>query len=174
MSSILPEFSRVVSTARLSARPSVHRITANEGERAGLAQRFGLLSLGRLDAEIRLARIPGGDVRLDGTLEAELVQPCVVTLEPVPAKLADGFTLIYRPGLDEEEADRLALDDPDDDLVEPLIGDAIDIGETVAQQLAVVMDPYPRASGAEAAVTESDADVPAATALASLAALKKQ
>jgi uncharacterized metal-binding protein YceD (DUF177 family) len=132
------------------------------------------LSLDRLEAEIRLERIPGGEVRFDGTLEAELVQPCVVTLEPVPARLADSFTLTYRPGLDEEEADRLALDEPGDDLVEPLIGDAIDIGEAVAQQLAVVMDPYPRASGAEAAVTGSNADQTAGTALASLAALKKQ
>jgi hypothetical protein len=171
---IPPEFSRILSTTRLSSRVSVHRIAANDEERASLALRFGLLSLDRLDAEIRLVRIAGGEVRLDGTLEADLVQPCVVTLEPVAARLSDVFSLIYRPGLDEEAADRLALEDPGDALIEPLIGDVIDIGEAVAQQLAVVMDPYPRASGADATGVGPGVETAAEIPLAELSALKRQ
>ena len=73
----------------------------------------------------------------------------------------------------------MALEDPFDDLIEPLEGDAIDIGEAVAQQLAVAMEPYPRAPGVEAPAILSDdeqpgADEPVGTALASLAALKQR
>jgi hypothetical protein len=34
------------------------------------------------------------------------------------------------------------------EVAEPFEGDAIDIGEAVAQQLALALDPYPRAPGA--------------------------
>jgi uncharacterized metal-binding protein YceD (DUF177 family) len=167
-----PEFSRIVSTHRLHAQPATYKIAAKEEERAALARRFGLISLDRLEAEITLERT-GGEVRLDGAFEADLVQSCIVTLDPVPAKVGERFTILYRPDIDEDEADRLALDEPDEPLVEPLVGDAIDIGETVAQQLAVAMDPYPRAAGVEAVEIEFAGD-PADSPFGKLAAFKKQ
>ena len=143
-----PEFSRPVSVAKLGSRLASYTIEANEAERAALAERFELVSLGRLVAEVALHR-DRGDIRVEGKLEASLVQSCVVTLEPVPEEIDESFVVLYRPGLDEDEADRLALEDPDGDLVEPLAGDAIDIGEAVAQSLSVAMEPYPRAPGVE-------------------------
>jgi hypothetical protein len=115
----------------------VHRIEATPGERAALARRFGLRSLDRLAAEVRLAPF-GRGVRLEAALEADVVQDCVVSLQPVPGKVADRFTLVYgeAPAGDEET------------VVEPLEGDTIDIGEAVAQQLSLALDPYPRAPGA--------------------------
>ncbi len=150
-----PEFSRIVPVGRLTARPTLHRIEADEPERRALALRFGLRSLDRLRAEIRLSRAAGG-VRLDGVLEAAVVQSCVVTLDPVPSAPADAFTLIYRRGIESAEADRLTLETDEPVVFEPLDGDAIDIGEVVAQQLSLVMDPYPRAAGA---ALESEPDI---------------
>jgi uncharacterized metal-binding protein YceD (DUF177 family) len=178
-SDISPEFVRVVSTARLAGKPSFHRITANAEERAALAKRFELLSLDKLQAVVSLAREAGDGVRLEAELEAELVQACIVTLEPVPATLHERFTLIYRPDIDDETADRLALENPEGEIIEPLIGEAIDIGETVAQQLAVVIDPYPRAVGEQSVTVEvdigEDPEVPIARSnpFAALATLKK-
>ena len=145
-----PEFSRPVSTAKLSKTQATYQIAATEAERAALVQRFGLVSLDRLEAEVRLRRV-GGDVRLEADLSADLAQGCIVTLEPVPVQLAESFALIFRPGIDEDEADRLALESPEDEIIEPLMAESIDIGEAVAQQLSVAMDPYPRASGAQSA-----------------------
>jgi uncharacterized metal-binding protein YceD (DUF177 family) len=145
-----PEFSRPVSTAKLSKTPATYQIAATEAERAALALRFGLVSLDRLVADVELRRV-GGDIRLEADLSADLVQACIVTLEPVPAQVAENFVLIYRPGIDEDEADRLALENPEDEIIEPLMAESIDIGEAVAQQLSVAMDPYPRASGAQSA-----------------------
>ncbi|HLY54289.1 MAG TPA: DUF177 domain-containing protein [Stellaceae bacterium] len=154
-----PEFSRLVSVHRLGAKTAHHKIAAEASEREALARRFGLLSLDRLEAEVALSRESGGGVRLDATLGAELVQACVMTLEPVPATLEDRFTIIYRPGIDEDEADRLTFETDEDIVVEPLPGDAIDIGEIVAQQLSLVMDPFPKLDGA-ALEAEPDAEPP--------------
>ena len=68
-------------------------------ERAALARRFGLLSLGRLVATLTWRRQAGDLVRLDGVLEASLAQPCVVTLDPVPAELTESFTLRFMRGV---------------------------------------------------------------------------
>jgi uncharacterized metal-binding protein YceD (DUF177 family) len=145
-----PEFSRPVSTAKLSKTPATYEIAATEAERAALAERFGLVSLDRLEAKVILRRA-GGDIRLEADLTADLVQSCIVTLEPMPAQIAEEFVLIFRPGIDEDEADRLALENPEDEIIEPLMAESIDIGEAVAQQLSVAMDPYPRVSGAQSA-----------------------
>jgi len=179
-----PEFSHPVSTARLGAKPAIYRLVANEAERAALAMRFDLLSLDRFEATVTLKREPGDAIRLDGEIAADLVQACVVTTEPVPAQVTDRFTLIYRPDIDEETADQMALDNPEDEIIEPLIGDSIDIGEAVAQQLSVAMDPYPRSVGAQSSAAvikaaggeEDEADAPMArrNPFDALAALKKQ
>jgi uncharacterized metal-binding protein YceD (DUF177 family) len=145
-----PEFSRPIFVAKLPGAGASYKIAATEAERAALARRFGLVSLDRLEADVRLHRA-AGDICLAAELSAELVQSCVATLEPVPSTVTQRFTLRYRPGLDEDEADLLALEDPEEEIVEPLMGEAIDIGEAVAQELSVVMDPYPRAPGAPTA-----------------------
>jgi len=160
---LIPEFSRPVNVGKLGGKMPNYRIEATDAERAALARRFNLVSLDRLVAEITLRREPKGAVRLDGRLEADLVQHCVATLEPVPEHVEDEFVLIYRPDLDEAEADRLALENPEDEIVEPLIGESIDIGEAVAQELAVAMDPFPRAADAVALLPEAEDsdDIPA-------------
>ena len=174
-----PEFSRPVSASKVSATLATYRIQANEAERAALARRFGLVSLDRLEAEVQLRRV-GGDFHFAAALSAALVQSCIVTLDPMPVTLQESFTLCFRPGIDEDEADRLALENPEDEIVEPLMGDSIDIGEAVAQQLAVAMDPYPRAAAAQAAEVEFEFgetadEVPARRSpFDALAALKKQ
>ncbi len=117
-----PEFSRPISTVKLSKTPATYSIAATEAERAALALRFGLVSLDRLEAEVRLRRA-GGDIRLEAEFAADLVQACIVSLEPVPDQIAEDFVLIFRPGIDEDEADRLALENPEDEIIEPLMAD---------------------------------------------------
>jgi len=140
----LPEFSHRVELARLGVHEVVYPIAAKVEEREALARRFDLLSLDRLEAEIRLQRLAVGVVRLSGWLGADVVQACVVSLEPVASVLEQDFTVLYgstQPG-------KTVIVDLETDEVEPFDGDAIDIGEAVAQQLALALDPYPRAPGA--------------------------
>ncbi len=160
-----PEFSRLVDIERLADDPSVHEIAASPGECAALARRFGLQAVRRLGATVTLSRMSrgagarGAGIALSARLAAEVVQTCIVTLEPVEARVEDEFTLLYCPpeaAGREAEAVTITLDDA---LIEPLAGRHIDIGEAVAQQLGLALDPYPRSPGAQV-----DAPRPAALA----------
>lgn len=139
------EFPRPVSIVKLGVGGVHHHITPTEAERAALAKRFGFVSLDHLDARIHITR-SGPGVRVAGTIEARLCQPCVVSLLPVPETVSAAFASQFLPGIDEDEADRLALEEPSEEIIEPLMGDSIDIGELVAQELSVAVEPYPRAS----------------------------
>lgn len=137
-----PEFSRPIDVARLSAGEAVYDIEATEGERTALAARFGLVSLERLTAHVVLRRVGGGMVRLTASLSADPVQTDVVTLDPLPAHIEDDFALLFGDADDDD-----AALDPDAEPVEPLQNGRIDLGEAVAQQLSLALDPYPRAPG---------------------------
>jgi uncharacterized metal-binding protein YceD (DUF177 family) len=139
-----PEFARSVEPPQGVDRETVHVIAADEAERAALAVRFALLALDRLEAEIRLRRLAGGLVRLSATLTADVVQTCVVTLEPCPSRIDETFTLLYGPSGDARD---IVLDG-EAETVEPFTGGRIDIGEAVAQQLSLALDPFPRSAGA--------------------------
>ena len=105
------------------------------------------MALPALSAEVTLTATAAGRVRLDGTLRARVVQSCVVTLEPVAADLEESFTLYYAEA-PAPAARSVDLPIEDEDWPEPIVDGAIDVGEAVAQQLAVALDPYPRAPGA--------------------------
>lgn len=151
MSTVVPEFSRRVELARLGVHEGIYPISAKPEEREALARRFGLLSLDRLEAEIRLQRLAGGMVRVKGRLGGDVVQACVISLEPVASVLELDFTVLYG----QAETGKSVVVDLETDETEPFDGDAIDIGEAVAQQLALALDPYPRAPGATLASTSS-------------------
>jgi uncharacterized metal-binding protein YceD (DUF177 family) len=146
------EFTRPVDVGRLPSGEGVYDLEATSAERAALARRFDLLALDRLEAEVRLERLAGGLLRLSAALRADVVQACVVTLEPVHERIDEPFTLLYRAGAAAEET-AVVLSGASE-LVEPLPGDILDIGEAVAQQLSLALEPYPRAPGAVAAAPE--------------------
>jgi uncharacterized metal-binding protein YceD (DUF177 family) len=142
-----PEFSRPVECAALATGPVKERIEATEAERAALARRFGLVALPELQAEVTLTPAAAGQVRLDARLEARVVQACVVTLEPVEAEIDESFTVYYAESAP-QPAGTVDLPVDDESWPEPIVAGRIDIGEAVAQQLALSLDPYPRAPGA--------------------------
>ena len=120
----------------------------------GLATRFGVASLESLVARGTVAR--GTDhsrVHLHARLEAEVVQQCVVSLESVVQRIDVDFSREYGADISDEWASvdngdhEIFLNLDSDDLPEPIIGGNIDVGEAVAEQLALELDPFPRASG---------------------------
>jgi uncharacterized metal-binding protein YceD (DUF177 family) len=140
----LPEFSRRIDGLRLSPGGGQYEIAAKPEERAALAKRFELLGLDRFEAKVRLTPMAGGYYRLEAEFEAQLTQACAITAEPVPALVTESFTLTYGPT---EESSEIVLDGSAEP-VEPLDDGMIDIGEAVAQQLSLSLDPFPRAPGA--------------------------
>jgi uncharacterized metal-binding protein YceD (DUF177 family) len=164
------EFSRPLAAESVGAQPLRRRIEAGPAEREALAGRFGLVALDRLEATLELRRDKGDVIRLEGHFLADVVQSCVVTLAPVPAHLEADFTTSYSISAVTPAAED--LDPLGEDAPEPIPGGEIDLGEAVAQQLAVALDPYPRAPGASLALPSERemADNP----FAALAALRKK
>jgi uncharacterized metal-binding protein YceD (DUF177 family) len=148
-----PELSRPVRLDEPGALDRDYRIEATPDERAALARRFDLRALESLRARVRLEEAAEGGalVRLDAALEAAVVQTCVVTLEPVPAHITATFRRLYdpqgMPAAEPGEEEFLALDA--DEPPEPLAGGLLDLGEAVAEQLALELDPFPRAPGVD-------------------------
>lgn len=143
-----PEFSRPIRLDELSHDERHYEIEAGEAEREALARRFGLESVGRLKAAVGLrSETAGRRVRLTAHFEADVVQSCVVTLEPVPAQLAGDFEVLYDRGVSPTGRE-VVLEAGDVDVV-ALEGDTVDIGEAVAEELSLSLDPYPRAPGAQ-------------------------
>ncbi|HEV2550152.1 MAG TPA: DUF177 domain-containing protein [Stellaceae bacterium] len=140
------EFSRPIETSRLPEGGTDMAIAASPAECAALARRFSLLALDRLEAALHLEWVARRLLRLEATLSAEVVQECVVTLEPVRSQVEDRFVLLYGPA--SETSDVMLRED--EEVLEPIVDDQIDLGEAVAQQLSLAIDPFPRASGAAA------------------------
>ncbi|MGP1394381.1 MAG: YceD family protein [Inquilinaceae bacterium] len=139
----VPEFSRTLRTEEIGDRTIDLSLKAEPEERAALARRFELQAIDDLTAVVAVRREGGGVIAADGHLEAAVVQTCVVTLAPVPAKVSESFSVKFRPG--DRLADGTDVDiDVDAEDWEPITGSTIDIGEVVAQHLSLALDPYPR------------------------------
>lgn len=144
------EFSCPLAVDSLGAAAVVKQITANKAERAALGRRFGLLSLDHLSADLRVQRLPGTDViRVSGRFVAEATQACVVSLEPVSARLSGDFSQLYAPAPETPQPEEDIIDVEAEDPPEEIGADGLDLGEAVAQQFVLALDPYPRAPGAQ-------------------------
>lgn len=153
MSAPAPEFARLRRLDTLGTREESAHVEADAEERRRLAGRFGLLSLDRLEADYRLIR-EGDAVRATGRMMANVVQPCSVTGDPVPAVIDTDFAIRFTPEAEAAPDDEVELAEDDCDIVF-YEGGAIDLGEAAAQTLALALDPYPRSAGAAAALREA-------------------
>jgi uncharacterized metal-binding protein YceD (DUF177 family) len=145
-----PEFSRPIHVAELEARAVTLELEADSEERRALAGRLSLLALERLTATAELEPLgDGGRVRARVNFVADVVQSCVVTLDPVPAHIEESFGLVFAPEAEiPAERGEVELDLDGEEPPEPLHEGRFDLGEAVAEHLALALDPYPRKEGA--------------------------
>lgn len=170
-----PELSRRVAVRDIGDSDVCVDVVPSEDERRALAARFDLLALDRFAGRARLARTRARDgsgpaIRVDLDYEADVVQRCVVTLDPVPAHVAEtGAIVEYAEGR-VPEAEDLPVDGIDPP--EALEGEEIDVGELLAQHLGVALDVYPRSPGATLEFADTDRDT-VRHPFAALAALRR-
>jgi len=149
-----PEFSRIVRLDTVGEQPRAMAIAADPEERSAVAARFGLVALDRLEAKLTLSR-NGDEVKMHGTLQAEISQACVASGVPVPATVAVPFDILFRPepvpGEAEEEVE---LSESEMDVVFYDRAE-VDVGEAVAETLSLNLDPYPRSPEADAILREA-------------------
>ena len=139
-----------VELTSLSERGVEFTLLPDAAERARIAAWLDALEVPRLEGTIRLARIGDDDYYYDAEFTAEVVQACVVTLEPVHAVHTGTASRRYRvTARPSRRAARVAqVKDPvDDNDAELLTGSVLDIAAPVLEELSLMLDPYPRAPG---------------------------
>ncbi len=143
------EIERMVDLDKLGTNGTALEISTSEAERAALVKRFGFLGLPAFSARVTVDRRPGGRVVVEGRLKGQLVQACILSLEPVTQELDDAFRLVFAENVaeDRDPESGEALLNAQTDAPEPLEGNMLDVGEIVAEQLSLTADPYPRRPG---------------------------
>jgi len=163
------EFSRMIDLRAIG--PQAVTLEASAEEAIALARRFDLVAIRSLRAELSLA-VDGPVVEATGTLKGAIVQSCAVSGEDLPVRIDEKLAMRFVPeqAVDEEE---LELSEGELDEI-GYAGTSIDLGEAIAQSLALAIDPYATGPEAERARQKAGLSTPEASGpFAALAALKK-
>jgi len=139
-----PELHRPIAIDRVGPDGLDVTVEATSAECAALARRMGLPAVLDLTCSFHLKRDIGDTLLVHGHLLAHVVQTCVVSLEDFTATVEEQFAVRCVAAGDEG-------DDPDPETLDEIahVDGALDLGEAAAEQLALALDPYPRAPGAE-------------------------
>jgi len=131
-------------------------LSPTEGERESTAHWLGIESVKELKATIRLSRVGDDEYAYAANFAADVVQACVVTLEPVPSHLTGEFRRLFKlmPRLTGGHRRRgtalpaaLELSSLEDDEPELIEGTRIDLAAPLLEEVSLALDPYPRAPG---------------------------
>lgn len=119
-------------------------------ERIELARELDVPACESLSVTYEIRPLGAGRYAFSGTLDAEVTQACVVTLEPVPVRLSETFSVeMAPPGTIEDEppvsGDREVSSIPD---IEPIEDGRIEVGAVVFGILSAALPAYPRKEGA--------------------------
>jgi uncharacterized metal-binding protein YceD (DUF177 family) len=130
---------------RLSAKvPTTFDLAPDAASRAAVARELGIIAVEALTFRGTLTPVARHDFTLQADLSARVVQPCVVTLQPVATSLHDTVLRRFSRDYAEPKGDEVELQD---DTIEPL-PEVIDVGAVAVEALALVLPEYPRSRGA--------------------------
>ncbi|MFP4126776.1 MAG: YceD family protein [Alphaproteobacteria bacterium] len=162
---------RIALKPGAEARPVTAR-TADADERAAVTALLAIDAVEDLTVEARLETVDGV-FRCRGEVRARVVQACVVTGRPVVQEVAAGFERFLVVGA--APAAAAAIDvDPDERDVDYLDAPVVDIGAIAVEELALALDPYPRAADADAVLAASNAATDDAAARRPFAVLARK
>ncbi len=164
-----------IVAAEIQAKGLDEQRLATPDERVALSKALALLGCDRIELRYRVKGLAGGRYRLQGTLKADVVQACIVSLDPVREAITVPLDVEFRPQDDTAELSEGDIGDPlaDDDF-ELIENGALPIGRVVYDEIASGLNPYPRAAGVEMEVTDTESiksDTPSGP-FAKLAALR--
>lgn len=122
-------------------------LSPDAAEAEALVRDFQVVSLGGLALEGELAPEGARGWRLAARLTGQVGQVCVVTLEPLENTVEEEVTRLWLP--EREIGPETGDIDPDAPEAPEPLGDSIDLMAVIRETLALAIDPYPRAPGAE-------------------------
>ena len=154
------ELSYSIDVTALTPAGRTYSIRAGGDECAQIAKRLDLQRVDSLTAVLDVKLTAGGQIKVTGHLDAEVVQTCGVTLAPVAAKIHEAVNATFmteeRAVREKAKRDKAKARDEEEEVVDFSEEDPpevardgrIDLGEVTIVHLAPALDPYPRAAGA--------------------------
>ena len=162
-----PEFRLFLSASDVPPAGKEVAFEADESTLKDLAKRFGIPEVVSLSGIAKVRPYRKAGLTVEGRFKAEVVQSCVVSLEPVHQTVEESFTQRYlpehmiAPDVPEMNEREVEVDLEAEDAPEPMTGNGVDLGEAVAERLALALDPYPRKPDAAfLATAEEPGDAP--------------
>ena len=148
-----PEFCRMIDARAVDGR--MLTLAANAAECRMLAQRFGLVAVSQVKAELLLTR-DGEVIHAKGRLKAAIIQSCAVSGEDLPVAIDEPVRFRFVPKAQSKPPSDAEIELDLDELDEIAFADThFDLGEAVAQSLALAIDPYAIGPDAEVARTKA-------------------
>jgi hypothetical protein len=176
-----PPYTHGFDLASVSEREKTIDLIPSAHERAAIATWLGAHSVDSFEAKVRIVRSGASHYRYEAEFAVGVTQACVITLEPVSSTLEGDFHRSFRvepklaPTRLEAAASRSRRIDVlanEEDEPELLASSEIDLAAPILEELALALDPYPRAPGAELPAPEAAA-LPAESPFAVLEKLKQ-
>jgi uncharacterized metal-binding protein YceD (DUF177 family) len=171
------ETSWFIPIADVAAAGTRLKLKAGEAECRALAASLEILDCKALDCDLRLRPLRQGRFQMTGTVRAEVVQACVVSLEPLDAVVEENIDVEFWPqdqiAVAAKTDDAGEFFDPEaKDGPEPIENARIVYGRLVFECISAGLDPYPRRPDATLAWQEKDEDTAKVHPFAALAKLK--
>ncbi len=144
-------FSRPLRLREMPGAGLARTLDATAAECLAIAGDLSFPAVASLHADLRVAPRAGGIVEVTGTLEAEVTQMCVVTLEPFDSRLQQDVAVRFAQPSADRSAGGVAIADVDleraDDVPDTIVDNTIDLGAVALEFLVLACDPYPRKPG---------------------------
>lgn len=112
-----------------------------------IAHRFGFIGVNHASIALRVKMVAKDSFEVTGSVEAQVVQACVVTAEPVSEDISVQIEERYVPEIDDVVEDEIEINVSAVD-VELLDNDRILLGELVQQTIALSVNSHPRKANA--------------------------
>lgn len=151
-----PPIQRSYDLAGLSEAGDEVAIVAKASDLLRLAEWAGVDSMERFEGVVTLRRLSPSRFLYEAVLNADVVQSCIVSLQPVRSRLERRFLRIlqlvprgHRHESEEEKGGILTLAAGDDDAPEEIESSRYDLTGPLLEELSLGIDPYPRAPGVE-------------------------
>lgn len=172
-----PPLQHIYDLGDLSQAGVIVTVAAKPEEMPELAKWAGVDSVKRFSGEVSLQRLSQTRFNYEADLVADIVQACVVTLEPVESHIVRHFAreLHLAPRLPlknaHQVAEELTLSAGDDDVPETIPSPEFDLAAPLLEELTLAIDPYPRKAGV-AFIPPDAPEVPQSSPFAVLKVLK--
>jgi len=146
----------------LSQAGSTVTVAAAGDELPRLAQWAGVEAVRKFAATVALRKLSQTRFTFEAELAADIVQNCVVTLDPLKTHIARHIAreLLFAPRA-RPPAGELTLAAGDDDVPETIASLRYDLAAPLLEEFVLAVDPYPRKRGAAFAPPEEPPEAPA-------------